>query len=70
MSWTPRSLREFLAATAAARGEADALVTERARLSWRALEAEAWRVARALRALGLELLGFEFGDPSVPAAYR
>lgn len=23
-----------------------------------------------LRALGLELLGFEFGDPSVPAAYR
>ncbi len=53
MSWTPRSLREFLAATAAARGEADALVTERARLSWRALEAEAWRVARALRALGL-----------------
>jgi hypothetical protein len=23
-----------------------------------------------LRALGLELLGFEFSDPSIPAAYR
>jgi hypothetical protein len=23
-----------------------------------------------LRALGLELMGFEFGDPSIPAAYR
>ncbi|MGE5794049.1 MAG: AMP-binding protein, partial [Bacteroidota bacterium] len=53
MSWTPRTLREILAASVAARGEADAVVTEHARLSWRALEAEAWRVAKALHALGL-----------------
>jgi fatty-acyl-CoA synthase len=53
VSWTPRTLREILAASVAARGEADAVVAEHARLSWRALEAEAWRVAKALRALGL-----------------
>jgi fatty-acyl-CoA synthase len=53
VSWTPRTLREILAASVAARGEADAVVTEHARLSWRALEAEAWRVAKALHALGL-----------------
>jgi SAM-dependent methyltransferase len=28
------------------------------------------QLAEMLRLLGLELLGFEFGDPSVPAAYR
>jgi tetratricopeptide (TPR) repeat protein/SAM-dependent methyltransferase len=28
------------------------------------------QLGELLRALGLELLGFEFGDPSVPAAYR
>jgi fatty-acyl-CoA synthase len=53
VSWTPRTLREILAASVAARGQADAVVTEHARLSWRALEAGAWRVAKALRALGL-----------------
>jgi fatty-acyl-CoA synthase len=53
MSWTPRTLREVLAASAAARGDADAVATERARLSWRELEAAAWRTAKALHALGL-----------------
>jgi len=53
MSWTPRPLREFLVASVAARGDADAVVTERVRLSWRELEAAAWRVAKALHALGL-----------------
>jgi fatty-acyl-CoA synthase len=53
MSWTPQTLREFLAAGVAARGDADAVVTERERLSWRELEAAAWRVAKALHALGL-----------------
>jgi hypothetical protein len=28
------------------------------------------QLGEMLRPLGLELLGFEFGDPSVPAAYR
>jgi fatty-acyl-CoA synthase len=54
MSWTPQTLREFLAASTAARGDADAVVTERVRLSWRELEAAAWRVAKALHALGLQ----------------
>jgi fatty-acyl-CoA synthase len=53
VSWTPRTLREFLAASAAAYGDADAVVTERVRLSWRELEAAAWRVAGALHACGL-----------------
>ena len=53
MSWTPQTLREFLAASVAARGDADAVVTERVRLSWRELEAAAWRVAKALHARGL-----------------
>ena len=53
MSWTPRTLGAILAATVADRGNADAIVTERTRLSWRALEAEARRVAKALRVLGL-----------------
>jgi fatty-acyl-CoA synthase len=53
MSWTPRPLREFLAADVAARGAADAVVTERLRLSWRELEAAAWRVAKALHVLGV-----------------
>ena len=35
MSWTPQTLRGFLGASTAARGDADAVVTERERLSWR-----------------------------------
>ena len=53
MSWTPQTLHELLAASTAARGDADAVVTERVRLSWRELEAAAWRVAKALHARGL-----------------
>ena len=53
MSWTPQTLREFLAASVAARGAADAVVTEHMRLSWPELEAAAWRAAKALHALGL-----------------
>jgi fatty-acyl-CoA synthase len=53
MSWTPQTLHEILAASTAARGDADAVVTERTRLSWRELEAQAWRVAKALRARGV-----------------
>ena len=53
MSWTPKTLREALAASVAARGDSDALVTERLRLSYRQLSDEAWRTAKAMRALGL-----------------
>ena len=53
MSWTPRTLRSFLAASVSARGGADAIVTEHLRLSWPELEAAAWRAAKALHALGL-----------------
>jgi len=53
VSWTPRTLREFLAASVAARGGGDAVVTEHARLSWPELEAAAWRAAKALHALGV-----------------
>ncbi|HTO49306.1 MAG TPA: AMP-binding protein [Burkholderiales bacterium] len=54
MSWTPRTLREFLAASVAARGGADAVVAEHVRLSWPELETAAWRAAKALHALGLQ----------------
>jgi len=54
VSWTPRTLREFLAASVAARGGADAVVAEHVRLSWPELETAAWRAAKALHALGLQ----------------
>jgi len=53
VSWQPKTLREVLAADVAARGAADALVTDRARLSYAGLSAEAWRTARAMHAMGL-----------------
>jgi fatty-acyl-CoA synthase len=53
VSWQPKTLREILAADVAARGDADAIVTEGARLSYRQLSHEAWKVAKAMHALGL-----------------
>ena len=53
MSWTPKTLREVLAADVAARGDADAVVTERGRLSYARLSHAAWSVAKAMHALGL-----------------
>ncbi|MFN6955289.1 MAG: AMP-binding protein [Acetobacteraceae bacterium] len=50
--WT-RRLADFLDANAALRGQAEALVTERARLSHAALRAEVRRLARAMLALGI-----------------
>ncbi len=50
--WT-RRLADFLNANAALRGDAEALVTERARQSHAALRAEVRRIARAMLALGL-----------------
>ncbi|MCS6931896.1 MAG: AMP-binding protein [Acetobacteraceae bacterium] len=52
MSWT-RRLSDYLDANAAARGGAEALVTERARLTHAALRAEVRRLARAMLALGI-----------------
>jgi len=53
LSWQPKTLREVLAANVAARGTADALVTDRARLAYASLSAEAWRTAKAMHAIGL-----------------
>jgi fatty-acyl-CoA synthase len=52
MSWT-RRLADLLDANTAARGDAEALVTEEARLTHAALRAEVRRTARALLALGV-----------------
>lgn len=53
MSWPAQTLGEVLAARAGKRGDAEALVTNRARLSYAALYAEARRTARAMLGLGL-----------------
>jgi fatty-acyl-CoA synthase len=53
MSWVPRTLHEVLAERARARGEAEALVTASARLSYRELDAAVRRAAKAMHALGL-----------------
>jgi fatty-acyl-CoA synthase len=51
-AWTPATVRDVLAA-GAGRGDAEALVTERARLSYRGLVDEAWEAAGRMHALGL-----------------
>ena len=53
MTSVPQTLREILADTVGARGDADAIVTEGTRLSYRQLADEAWQVAKAMHALGL-----------------
>ena len=51
--WSPRRLADFLDRNAAERGDAEALVTEGARLTHAALRAEVRVAARALLALGV-----------------
>ena len=53
MSWQPQALRDVLTASVERRGDADALVTERSRLTYHQLSDEAWRIAKAMYALGL-----------------
>jgi fatty-acyl-CoA synthase len=53
MSWTPRTLYQFVSERAATRGDAEALVTATARLSYRAQLAVVRRAAKALHALGV-----------------
>jgi fatty-acyl-CoA synthase len=53
MSWTPQTLYQVLAARAAARGHAEALVTASARLSYRDLDAAVRHAAKAMHALGV-----------------
>ena len=65
MTSVPQTLREILADTVGARGDADAIVTEGARLSYRQLADEAWQVAKAMHALGLrrgDLAGVLMGN--------
>lgn len=51
--WQPRTLREVLDATAEARGQADAIVTDRKRFNYAQMREAAWARARALHALGI-----------------
>jgi fatty-acyl-CoA synthase len=53
MSWAPQTLYEVLAERAATRGDAEALVTASARLSYRDLDAAVRRAAKAMHALGV-----------------
>jgi fatty-acyl-CoA synthase len=53
VGWVPQTLHEVLAARAAARGDAEALVTASARLSYRDLHAAVRRAAKAMHALGV-----------------
>src|SRR4029453_6821905 len=53
MSWAPQTLYEVVADRAATRGDAEALVTASARLSYRDLDAAVRRAAKAMHALGI-----------------
>ena len=52
--WEPITLAQQLARTAATHPDRDALVFEERRLSWAQTQVEVTRVARALRAAGIE----------------
>jgi fatty-acyl-CoA synthase len=53
MSWTPKTLYEFVAERAQARGAAEALVTPTARISYREQHERVRRTAKAMHALGI-----------------
>src|SRR5215475_2734710 len=53
MSWIPRTLYDIVAERSATRGDAEALVTASARLSYRDLDAAVRRAAKAMHALGV-----------------
>jgi fatty-acyl-CoA synthase len=53
VTWQSKTLREVLAAHSAERGEAEALVTDSVRMSYRQLHDAAWRAARAMYAMGV-----------------
>jgi fatty-acyl-CoA synthase len=53
MSWTPRTLSGFVAERARECGDAEALVTPTARLSYRAQASVVRRTAKAMHALGI-----------------
>src|SRR5262245_39206906 len=53
MSWTPRTLDQFVSDRAAARGDAEALVTPTARISYREQHERVRRTAKAMHALGV-----------------
>ena len=53
MSWAPQTLYDVVAERAATRGNAEALVTASARLSYRDLDPALRRAAKAMHALGV-----------------
>ena len=53
MTWTPRTLAEFVAEGAATRGDAEALVTPTARLTYAEQHRAVRRAAKAMHALGV-----------------
>jgi len=53
MSWTPRTLYQFVAERAEAHGAAEALVTPTARISYREQHERVRRAAKAMHALGI-----------------
>jgi fatty-acyl-CoA synthase len=68
MSWTPQTLYEVVAERAATRGDAEALVTASARLSYRDLDAAVRRAAKAMHALGLrrgDFVGILMGNDEI-----
>ena len=54
MSWTPKTLYEFVSERAGTRGDAEALVTPTARLSYRDQHQAVRRAAKAMHALGVK----------------
>ena len=65
MNWQSRTLGEILVRDAMERPEAEALVTDRVRISYRELNRAAWRAARAMYALGVrrgDFVGLLFGN--------
>ena len=58
MTWAPRALEQYLVEAAGTRGDAEALVTQTARLSYEDLLQRARSAAGSMQALGIKP-----GDP-------
>jgi fatty-acyl-CoA synthase len=64
-TWQSRTLREVLEATTAARGDCDALITDRMRMNYADIHAKSWEFARAMHAMGIrrgDLVGILMGN--------
>ena len=68
MSWQPQTLYEVVAARETRRGEAEALVTASARLTFRQQHQAVRRAAKALHALGIkpgDFVGILMGNDEI-----